>query len=147
MRKNFAFFSVQKLWCRSALMLRYIITGSSSSSWLFKTSLENVFLFNFLRMINSIPRMKWNLDNSCSLHPWSLHWGQFDQANIKPEILIVFLLGSDQFIIFHNSSIKEQLIKVAALVELLQLLISLHSLAKIRPINDIDRWLKVWLDY
>ena len=72
--------------------------------------------------------MKWNLDHSSSLHSRCLHRGQLDQADIKPEILTGVLVGSDQFVVFHNSSVEEQLIQVAALVKLLQLLVSLHSL-------------------
>ena len=78
--------------------------------------------------VNAIPRMKWNLNNSCSLHSRCLHRRQLDQANIKPEILTGVLVCSNQFVVFHNSSVEEQLIKVAALVKLLQLLVSLHSL-------------------
>jgi len=40
-KKNFVFFNVQKLWWRSALILRYMITGSSSSSSLSRTSLKH----------------------------------------------------------------------------------------------------------
>ena len=39
MRKNLAFLRVQKLWCRSALMLMYSTGGSSSSSLLLRRSL------------------------------------------------------------------------------------------------------------
>ena len=72
--------------------------------------------------------MKWNLDHSSSLHTRCLHWGQLDQANIKPEILTGVLVGSNQFVVLHDSSIEEQLVQVAALVKLLQLLVGLHSL-------------------
>ena len=74
--------------------------------------------------------MKWNLDHSSSLHPRCLHWGQLDQANIKPEILTGVLVGSHQFVVFHNPSVEEQLVQVTALVKLLQLLVGFHSLTK-----------------
>ena len=72
--------------------------------------------------------MKGNLDHSGSLHSRCLHWGELDQANIEPEILTGVLVGSHQFVVLHNSSVEEKLVQVTALVELLQLLVSLHSL-------------------
>ena len=72
--------------------------------------------------------MKRNLNHPGSFHPGCFHWCELDQADIKPEILAVVLVGSHQLIVFHNSSVEEQLVQVAALVELLQLLVSLHSL-------------------
>ena len=63
--------------------------------------------------------MKRNLHNICCLHPCSLHRCKLYQSHINPEVVLV--VTSSQLILLHQAPIQEQMVKVASLMELIQL--------------------------
>ena len=79
-----------------------------------------------IQYVSPLPRMKRNLHNICSLHSSCLHGRELNKAHVHPQVILV--VAPSQLAVLHQAPVQEQLVQIAALMELLQLPGPVHNL-------------------